>query len=79
MDSVEIVLVIWLSLRISLRLRKSLMILKQSRTISQRRLASHSGTPIALRRNCQQDAQKGRSARPQRAKRRGVRFGTLSF
>ena len=24
------------------------------------------------------DAQKGRSARPQRAKRRGVRFGTLS-
>ncbi len=26
-----------------------------------------------------QDAQKGRSARPQRAKRRGVRFGTLSL
>jgi len=28
--------------------------------------------------NTRQDAQKGRSARPQRAKRRGVRFGTLS-
>jgi len=26
-----------------------------------------------------QDAQKGRSARPQRAKRRGVRIGTLSL
>ena len=26
-----------------------------------------------------QDAQKGRPARPQRAKRRGVRFGTLSL
>jgi len=26
-----------------------------------------------------QDAQKGRSARPQRAKRRGVGFGTLSL
>jgi len=29
--------------------------------------------------NIAQDAQKGRSARPQRAKRRGVRFGTLSL
>jgi hypothetical protein len=29
--------------------------------------------------NTAQDAQKGRPARPQRAKRRGVRFGTLSF
>jgi len=26
-----------------------------------------------------QDAQKGRAARPQRAKRRGVRFGTLNL
>jgi len=29
--------------------------------------------------NTLQDAQKGRPARPQRAKRRGVRFGTLSL
>jgi hypothetical protein len=29
--------------------------------------------------NTAQDAQKGRPARPQRAKRRGVRFGTLSL
>ena len=31
------------------------------------------------RQNRLQDAQKGRPARPQRAKRRGVRFGTLSL
>jgi hypothetical protein len=29
--------------------------------------------------NIPQDAQKGRPARPQRAKKRGVRFGTLSL
>jgi hypothetical protein len=29
--------------------------------------------------NTPQDAQKGRPARPQRAKKRGVRFGTLSL
>jgi hypothetical protein len=33
-------------------------------------------TPMATK---PQDAQKGRPARPQRAKRRGVRFGTLSL
>ena len=34
---------------------------------------------VAQRENITQDAQKGRPARPQRAKRRGVRFGTLSL
>ena len=39
--------------------------------------------PLIIRRlivpYCLQDAQKGCPARPQRAKRRGVRFGTLSL
>ncbi len=35
--------------------------------------------PMASMSTSPQDAQKGRPARPQRAKRRGVRFGTLSL
>jgi hypothetical protein len=79
MDSGEIVLVIWLSLRISLRQRESLMILMTTSNNFSKTSRKPTGTSIAVCLNCQQNAQKGSSARPQRAKMRRVRFGTLSF
>ena len=39
----------------------------------------HWPTRLEQQENAGQDAQKGRPARPQQAKRRGVRFGTLSL
>ena len=40
---------------------------------------SHWSVRLGQQEHTAQDAQKGRPARPQRAKRRGVRFGTLSL
>jgi hypothetical protein len=39
----------------------------------------HSSARLGQQKYIAQDAQKGRPARPQRAKRRGVRFGTVSL
>jgi hypothetical protein len=80
MDSVAIVRVNVPRLQASFPYRNDLMFLKTMHDgFSKTARKPLAGTSIAICLNCQQDAQKGRSARPQRAKMRSVRFGTLSF